>query len=91
MLKYRIIVTGRVQGIGYRYFVVNAAKKYCITGWVRNLLSEQVEALAEGEEADINDFLEYIKTKHPYALVKNVTCSKSEIKKPEFSDFRVNF
>jgi len=49
MFSYHIMVSGQVQGIGYRYFVEREARKIKITGWVRNLDNSDVEILAEGE------------------------------------------
>jgi acylphosphatase len=45
----RIAVTGRVQGVGFRYFVQEAADREGITGYVRNLPDGSVEAYVEGE------------------------------------------
>jgi acylphosphatase len=46
--RLHAIVHGRVQGVGYRYFVVDEAQMLRLTGWVRNLGDGSVEALAEG-------------------------------------------
>jgi acylphosphatase len=43
-------VTGRVQGVGFRYFVMGEAGNLRLTGWVRNRLDESVEVIAEGEK-----------------------------------------
>jgi acylphosphatase len=45
----RYLVSGRVQGVGFRYFVQDAAAREGVTGYVRNLPSGEVEALVEGE------------------------------------------
>ena len=45
----RFVITGRVQGVGFRYFTQDAALREGVTGWVRNLPDGGVEALAEGE------------------------------------------
>jgi len=45
----RFVVSGRVQGVGFRYFTQEAALREGVTGWVRNLPDGQVEALAEGD------------------------------------------
>ena len=47
----RYVVSGRVQGVGFRYFTQDAALREGVTGWVRNLPDGRVEALVEGEEA----------------------------------------
>lgn len=52
----RILVQGRVQGVGYRYFVVLEAEALGVTGWVRNLLDGGVEVLACGRP-DVVDAL----------------------------------
>ena len=46
--RYR--VSGRVQGVGFRYFVHDAAAREGVTGYVRNLPDGRVEALVEGDE-----------------------------------------
>ena len=48
--RLSIIVTGRVQGVGYRYFAKENADMYSITGWVRNCANGNVEAEAQGNE-----------------------------------------
>ena len=45
----RYLVSGRVQGVGFRYFVQDAAVREGVTGYVRNLPDGRVEALIEGE------------------------------------------
>lgn len=45
----RIVVGGRVQGVGFRYFTQDVALREGVTGWVRNLPDGRVEAHVEGE------------------------------------------
>ena len=59
------IVEGRVQGVGFRYFVEMKANALDLTGWVRNLYSGEVETVAEGEEAALMQFLDYL-NRGPY-------------------------
>ena len=47
-VSVRIIVTGRVQGVGFRYYVYRSMEKYPVTGYVRNLWNGDVEVLLEG-------------------------------------------
>ena len=46
--RLQAFVSGRVQGVGYRYFVYDHAMQLGLTGWVRNLQDGRVEVLAEG-------------------------------------------
>ena len=56
MKRVSVIVSGRVQGVGFRYFVEDIAADMKITGWVRNLPDGTVEIDAEGEEDAIKNF-----------------------------------
>jgi acylphosphatase len=49
MICKRVIYTGRVQGVGFRYTAVNVADGYAVAGYVRNLPDGSVELVAEGE------------------------------------------
>lgn len=54
--RLHIWVIGRVQGVGFRAFVAHAAQNIGLTGWVRNVGYDQVEALAEGQRSDLEEF-----------------------------------
>jgi acylphosphatase len=56
--RKRVIVSGRVQGVGFRYFVYRLAQNYPITGYVKNLPNGDVEILAEGERGIVEYFLD---------------------------------
>ena len=53
----RVIYTGRVQGVGFRYTVQSLARGRPITGYVRNLSDGSVELVAQGDVSAINAFL----------------------------------
>ena len=52
----RYVVTGRVQGVGFRWFTHDAAAREGIQGWVRNLADGSVEVVAEGEAESLSRF-----------------------------------
>ncbi|MGB9732708.1 MAG: acylphosphatase [Candidatus Micrarchaeia archaeon] len=60
-MKARLIAKGIVQGVGYRYFVRNAALRNGIKGIVRNLPDGSVEVFAEGNEESLERFIEEIR------------------------------
>jgi len=52
----RFVISGRVQGVGFRYFVQSAAVRDSIRGWVRNLEDGRVETVAAGEPEAMERF-----------------------------------
>lgn len=60
MVQYEIKITGRVQGVGFRYFAVQKAKEMGIIGWVRNLADGSVSIVAQGIEPELNTFIDYL-------------------------------
>jgi len=49
------LVKGRVQGVGFRWFVQREAAELGLRGWVRNTIEGHVEVVAEGEEAELRE------------------------------------
>jgi len=50
------LISGKVQGVGYRYFAMRAANYYQLSGYVRNLASGQVEVIVEGQREAVEGF-----------------------------------
>jgi len=63
MGEVRVVVSGRVQGVGYRYFVRDAALRRNIRGWVRNNPDGTVSIAAAGEGTSLEQFLEEIRAR----------------------------
>ncbi len=57
MMRMTAIARGRVQGVGYRYFVTDCAQKTGITGFVRNLPDGSVMIVAEGGDEILENFI----------------------------------
>ncbi|MBI3291884.1 MAG: acylphosphatase [Elusimicrobia bacterium] len=68
----KVIVSGYVQGIGYRYYVQRSAQAAGLTGWVRNLANGDVELEVAGDSSALETFLRHLKTVHPWARVEQV-------------------
>ncbi len=68
----RFLITGRVQGVGFRFFVHAAAERHGLRGWVHNLPSGHVEALAEGEHEMLEEFERQLRQGPPASRVDRV-------------------
>jgi acylphosphatase len=58
--RRRVLFSGRVQGVGFRYTCLSLARGYDVAGTVRNLADGRVELVAEGEPAVLDDFVSAI-------------------------------
>ncbi len=72
MAARRFIIKGRVQGVGFRFFTVQAAKRAAVGGTVRNLPDGSVEAIAEGSLGRLAAFRLEIERGPSYAQVTSV-------------------
>lgn len=88
MVGLHVYITGRVQGVNYRYSTVQQATKLGLTGWVKNLYDGRVEALFEGEEELVSQMLSWCYQGPPMAYVTNVEFFKKEYT-GAFKDFGV--
>jgi acylphosphatase len=91
-MKYHceISVSGRVQGVGYRYFVEARALELNLKGFVRNHRNGGVQIEAEGESIDLDAFLDYLKTGPSLARVDHVEVSRAPYT-GVYEDFTVRY
>jgi acylphosphatase len=78
--RLHAIIEGRVQGVGFRYFVLDTANELGITGWVRNRYDQTVEVTAEGEREDLEKLLIALRKGPRGSLVTDV--------KPEWHEYQ---
>jgi len=77
-LARRAVISGRVQGVGFRYACVSEARAIGAAGWVRNLADGRVEAHVEGDESQIAQLLAWLQDGPPFAEVESVEVSEAE-------------
>lgn len=77
-----MIISGRVQGVGFRFSAKQKATELGLTGWVRNLDDGNVEIEVEGNEKGVNDFIVALKKGfHPFIRVEHVELTAAETEK----------
>lgn len=92
LMKVHVVVEGRVQGVGFRYFAEREALRLGIKGWVRNTYEGTVELKACGSVEKIEVFLNYIRKGPPMAVVNNLKIlEQTEVSKCEYDDFFIRF
>ncbi|PYQ78986.1 MAG: acylphosphatase [Acidobacteria bacterium] len=73
----RYIISGRVQGVGFRFFTEAAAMREGIDGWVRNLPDGRVEVAAEGDADAMDRFERSVRHGPPAARVDDVDVTEN--------------
>lgn len=88
--KHRLhaTVVGRVQGVSFRYFVVEQAERLDLFGWVRNRWNGSVEVTAEGTRQNLETLLQALREGPPMARVTDVDF-EWQPSTGEFSGFQV--
>ena len=67
-----IVITGKVQGVGFRYWLYNAAARNNINGWVKNKISGEVEALLIGNDVEIDNLIKLCEKGPPSSKVTKI-------------------
>ncbi len=68
-----LLISGRVQGVGFRAATLQQAQKHGLTGWVANCRDGSVEVYAEGEANELTAFKNWLRTGPPSARVDQLT------------------
>jgi acylphosphatase len=87
MVARRVILKGRVQGVGFRYFVYRQAQRFPVSGWVRNLRNGDVEVHAEGDSHSLNQFIAAVRNGPPGAFVSD--CEEQGTEPQDVQDFKI--
>ena len=83
------VVSGRVQGVGFRYFVLRQAEQLGLEGWVRNLGSGQVEVRATGTLAQQASLEQSLRRGPRFSSVTNVEKSEIQDEMDDLSGFQI--
>ena len=90
MKRLHIFVSGKVQGVSYRYYAKLKATELLLRGWIKNIGFDKVEIVVEGEEDGLGRFVKWCKEGPYYASVEDLEIQEEEYK-CEFEDFQVRY
>lgn len=84
-----LIVSGRVQGVGFRFLAQQQAIEFHLSGWVQNQSDGTVEIEIEGEKEKVEQFIQYVKTGfHKFMRIEHVDIKRSDDKQG-YNDFTI--
>lgn len=78
MKSLHLIISGRVQGVGFRDWLMRQARSRAVSGWVRNRGRDQVEAVICGAPADVDALVAACDQGPPAARVRSVTATQTD-------------
>lgn len=87
---YELGLSGRVQGVGFRYFVESIAGRFGITGFVRNTFDRKVEVVCQGEEEDLKKFVDAVKKGPSFSVITDVKIEEIKDSK-KYNIFEIKF
>ncbi len=87
-VRARIVVSGRVQGVCFRYTMDREAERRQVNGWVRNCRDGTVEAVVEGEKEAVESLISWCRQGPPGAVVRKVDVEWQEYQ-GEFKSFSI--
>ncbi len=90
MLQAHLKITGRVQGVFYRSNAQKQAKILDLTGYIKNMPDDSVEAIVQGEKESIELFIEWAKEGPSSAKVNNVAVNWQPLEQ-KLPSFRINY
>lgn len=80
VLAHYHVISGRVQGVGFRWSAVREAERMGIVGWIRNMPNGSVECWAQGEPANLVRFREWLALGPPGAMIASVKTEERKLR-----------
>lgn len=88
LVRVYIKLSGRVQGVAFRYYARDMAYYYGVKGWIKNLENGEVEAVIEGSKAAVKKMIFWCKKGPALAIVENIEIDWQDYS-GEFNDFNI--
>ncbi|MEC4668857.1 MAG: acylphosphatase [Gemmatimonadales bacterium] len=86
---YQWTVSGRVQGVGFRWFVLRAAKRSGVTGWVQNMWDGRVEVMGQGTVSSLHEFERELQNGPQLSIVEKVEKLEKTAEMGLFKSFEI--
>jgi len=90
VVAYHLLIRGRVQGVGFRFFAQECAESLGVSGYVKNLPDGRVEAFAQGPQALVEELVRRLRKGPPGARVDEVVAEPAH-PSPAFEGFRIRY
>lgn len=89
MKELQATIYGKVQGVGFRAYTKKQADKLGLVGWVKNQDDGSVRCIAQGEEADLNDFIDHLETGPYFADAQDIELEVHDQLQDRMSEFKI--
>lgn len=89
-VRAHVVVTGRVQGVYFRYATREEASMRGVKGWVRNLRDGRVEAVFEGAKEQVDELIDFCHHGPPPAKISSVEVTREDYT-GDFKDFSIRY
>jgi acylphosphatase len=86
----KLTVKGRVQGVGFRWYVCQQAKSFELNGYVKNLHNGDVEIEAEGDDNQVENLIKYVRETPGFSRVIDIVIEKKAFVQ-KYDSFDVSF
>lgn len=90
MYRIKVLINGRVQGVGFRYFICTLASRFNLTGFVKNLDNGDVYLEAQGSKENLEEFTVLLKEGNKFSTVLGVDIDKTDIV-PSEHKFKIKY
>ncbi len=90
MIAYQILISGRVQGVGFRWFAQKQAEQYGIAGYVRNLPDRRVQVVAQGEKEVLDAYCDTLREGPAFSKTETLSTERISVD-PEIKGFHIRF
>lgn len=90
MMLKQFTIYGRVQGVAFRFYTLQQARKLGLKGYVKNLAEGSVLVLAQGNEQQLAELQQWLKQGSPAAQVREIVVQQLE-REENFAEFRVEY